>query len=59
MIMTYLPPPDDPTWDSKEIRRELTPILHQLQVGLRDLEAYINKADDDTDDSEDGGRRGD
>lgn len=45
---------EDPAWDSKEIRRELSPIVKRLQAAIRDLERLA-----DNDDYDDNGRTGD
>ena len=57
LTATYPGMSEDPARDSREVRKELTPILRQLQDGLQELEDYINKIDDD--ETEDQGRHGD
>ena len=40
---------EDPAWDSKEIRRELTPIVARLRALLGDLERIADEDDFDDD----------
>lgn len=51
--------PDDPAWDSREVRRELTPIVRRLRTLLEDLEKVVDDDDFDDDDFDDDGRHGD
>ena len=54
MLATYSSTSEDPAWDSKEIRKELSPIVRRLRLLLEDLEQIA-----DADDFDDDGRHGD
>lgn len=45
MTATYPGQSDDPTWDSREVRKVLTPIANQLRILLDDVERALDASD--------------
>jgi hypothetical protein len=54
LTATYPGMGEDPAWDSREVRKELTPIVHRLRLLLEDLERVVDAEDDTEDDGHHG-----